>query len=384
MPPETFTEHRWGTLLPVPPDRWAFVPHSLPPQLNLSWDFVGQIAAADRAAAELASITRRLPDPQLLVEPFLKREAVSSSRLAGLHASLSDLCVFETAGAPSTVRGLAADVREVARYVHVLEYGVRRAVASGITLRLLRELHGRLLKGLHNDGRGSAGEFRRAQAWIEPVAGTEESRFAASPPGVLPDVLKALERFLQAPSPLPPLVRAALIHYQFGAIHPFVRANGRLGRMLIALLLGREQVLPHPVLYLSATLECRHAEYERLLLTVSQRGEWDPWIRFFLELVVTTARDALRRADGLLTLRADYRARFTGARSPDSLLKLVDHLFAHPVVTIPGVAKLLDVTPRTARLTIRKLETTGLLEEATGRQRYQMFIGRRILEAMED
>lgn len=383
MATATFTEQSWGTLVPVAPDQWAFVPRSLPPSLDLSWDLVGRIAAADRAAAELAGMTRQLPDPQLLVEPYLKREAVSSSRLAGLQATLSDLCIFETASAPSTVRSLAADVREVARYVHVLEYGVRRAAAAGITLRLLRELHRRLLNGLHTTGRGSAGQFRRAHAKIGPGEDHGAPRLAA-PPGALPDALDALERFLQAPSPLPPLVRAALIHYQFAAIHPFARANGRLGRMLIALLLGRERVLPQPLLYLSTALECQHAEYERLLLTVSQRGEWSPWIRFFLELVVTTATDGVRRADRLLTLRATYRGRLADARSCDLVLRLLDHLFAHPVVTIPGVAKLLDVTPRTARLTIRKLETAGLLEEATGRQRYQMFIGRPILDALED
>lgn len=383
MQPEDFTEDKWGKLVWNPAGGagyWAFVPHPLPPRLELTWDLVGKLSEADRALSELAGRARNLPNPHLLIGPFIRREAVLSSRIEGTQASLSDLFFFEAAGTGPAERPTPSDVREVANYVRALEHGLKRLKELPLSLRLMREVHAELMEGVRGEHL-TPGEFRRSQNWIgSPGCTLLEATYVPPSPAEMMEVLGELEKFLHAQSPLPPLVRLALVHYQFEAIHPFLDGNGRIGRLLMALLLCHEGLLVQPLLYLSAYFEQRRQEYYRLLLEVSQAGRWLPWIEFFLAGVAEQARDALWRTEALLRLWQEYHQRFSTARSSALLLRLVDDLFEYPVLTIPRAARRLGITQRAASLNIQKLVSAGLLEEVTGRTRYRLFAAQAIID----
>ena len=286
-----------GRLVKNPQGGWVFLPNPLPPEIDLGWPLVTALSAADRALAELAGVGGTLPNPHLLIGPFVRREAVLSSRIEGTQASLSDLFFFEAA--PQQHRG-PEDVREVANYVNALEYGLKRIETLPISSRLIRELHGHLMAEVRG-GERAPGELRRVQNWIGPEGcSLDEATYVPPPPQELPGALGALEEFIHGPSDLPPLIRFALVHYQFEAIHPFLDGNGRIGRLLITLGLGSEGLLPHPLLYLSDFFEKNRKEYYRLLLAVTTHGRWEPWIRFFLRGVADQSRDAILRARALL------------------------------------------------------------------------------------
>ena len=363
----------------------AFVPSSLPPPLEPSWALTSRLSSADRALAELAGVGRSLPNPHLLIRPFVRREAVLSSRIEGTRASLSDLFFFEAGGARagSEDRAGASDVREVANYVAALEHGLGRLADLPVSLRLIREMHGVLLEGVRG-AHLTPGEFRRSQNWIGPPGCTlDEAVFVPPPVSRMHEALGELEGFLHAPSGLPPLVRIAMVHYQLEAIHPFLDGNGRIGRLLIALLLRTEGLLDQPLLYLSAFFEENRDEYYRLLLGVSQRGAWEEWISFFLRAVEEQARDGRRRAATLLDLGLGYRRSLEKARASALLLTLVDGLFESPVLTVPQAARRLGVTHRAATLNVRKLVDAGILEVVPGRERNRLFVCRGVLEALE-
>jgi Fic family protein len=376
-----FGEEAPSRLVLTPQGYLAFIPHPLPPPLALSWELVRDLSEADRALSELAGIARTLPNPHLLINPFMRREAVLSSRIEGTQASLSDLFYFEAAGTPGRPN---ADVQEVLNYIVALEYGLERLKELPVSLRLLREMHRHLMKGVRGEHL-TPGEFRRRQNWIgRPRCDLEEADFVPPPPADIIPALDALEKYLHEPSPLPPLVRLALIHYQFEAIHPFLDGNGRIGRLLITLLLCAEGLRPQPLLYLSAYFERHRQEYYRLLLAVSQSGAWVEWITFFLQGVAEQSRDAVRRSDSLLHLMQEYRARLQSARASALLLQLVDRLFMVPAITVTGAAQHLHVTPRAAQLNIDKLLAAGIVREVTGRARNRLFVATGILEVIEE
>ncbi len=359
---------------------WAFVPNPLPPELALSWELAAEISAADRELSELAGIGRTLPNPYLLIRPFMRREAVLSSRIEGTQASLSDLYYFEAAEQPPST---GSDVREVSNYVAALEYGLQRLETLPMSLRLLREIHSRLMEGIAGE-HVTPGEFRRSQNWIGPPGCLlNDATYVPPPPEELLSVLGDLEKFWHAPSPLPFVVRLALIHYQFEAIHPFLDGNGRVGRLLLTLLLCAEKRLPQPLLYLSAFFERHRDEYYRLLLAVSQRGAWLEWISFFLRGVAEQAQDGVQRSESLLRLWREYRSQFQTARSSALLLRMIDGLFDRPYVTITQAARSLDITYRSASLSVMKLVEVGILEELPGRSYGRIFRAPRILAALE-
>ncbi len=369
-----------GRLVKTPQGFWAFVPDPMPPEIELTWPLVSALSDADRALAELAGVGGTLPNPHLLIGPFLRREAVLSSRIEGTQASLSDLFFFEAA--PKQYRE-AYDVREVAAYVEALEYGLKRIATLPLSLRFIRELHEHLMAG----GRGgdrAPGEFRRVQNWIGPEGCTiDRATYIPPPPLEASSALEALEGFIHQPSDLPPLIRLALMHYQFESIHPFLDGNGRIGRLLITLELSSEGLLPQPLLYLSEFFEQNRKEYYRLLLAVTTHGAWDKWIRFFLRGVADQSRDAIVRARKLLGLRQELRDKLQSARASALLLRLVDELFLYPAITMRRAASALQVTPRAAQLNLDKLIEAGVIEEVTGRERNRVYIARQIVEAIE-
>ena len=380
MNPADFTEEKNGRLIKTQRDYCAFLPNPLPPQLTLSWDLVNQLSEADRALSELAGTARTLPNPHLLIGPFIRREAILSSRIEGTQASLSDLLFFEASG---SVDPKAPDAREVSNYVKAMEYGLVRLKKFPLSLRFIREVHEHLM----HDVRGehlTPGEFRRSQNWIGPDRCTlMDATYVPPPVEEMEQALGQFEAYLHAPSTVPLLIRLAAIHYQFEAIHPFLDGNGRIGRLLITLLLCKEGALPEPLLYLSAYFERYRNEYYRLLLAVSQTGKWIDWISFFLRGVAEQSRDALVRSDRLLQLWKNYRGEFQSARSSALQLRLVDQLFAYPAITANQAAKLLQVTHRSAQLNIEKLIRKGILKEATGKQRNRVFIAPQIVKIIE-
>jgi Fic family protein len=353
------------------------------------------LSEADRALGELVGLGRTLPNPHLLIRPFVRREAVLSSRIEGTRASLSDLYAYEAAqpmggrqgavgsDAPPTPGELPADVREVANYVRALEYGLERLAALPLSLRLIREMHGRLLQGVRGETQ-TPGEFRRSQNWIGPPGCTPNEATYVPPPVIeMTEGLDALEKFLHAPSRLPPLLRLGLIHYQFEAIHPFLDGNGRIGRLLITLLLCAWDLLPQPLLYLSAFFEAHRTEYYECLFGVSQTGAWDRWLAFFLRGVTEQAHDSLTRARRLQALRERYRGQLQSRRMAARLLQLVDLLFAQPVLTARQVEAALDVDFPTALRYVNQLVEAGLLREITGKARKRVYRADELLQAIE-
>jgi len=380
MQPSDFTEKAPGRPIKTAQDYWAFVPQPLPPALEIDWDLANTLSEADRSLSELSGVARTLPNPHLLIAPFVRREAVLSSRIEGTQAGFSDLLFFEAA--PSAKPPIE-DVKEVANYVSALEHGLARLKDLPVSLRLIREMHERLMHGVRGDSM-TPGEFRRSQNWIGPPGCTlADAAFVPPPVAEMTQALSDFEKYLHEPLVLPPLVRLALIHYQFEAIHPFLDGNGRIGRLLITLLLCVEGLLPQPLLYLSAFFEHHRQEYYRLLMAVSQSGSWTPWIAYFLRGIAEQSSDAVKRANLLLSLRQRYREKMQSARSSALLLQMVDDLFSTPALDVSGASKRLNVTPRAAQLNVDKLIKSGILKEATGRRRNRIFVAAEIIDIIE-
>ncbi len=381
-----YTEKSPGRRVQItrPDSGWAFIPDSLPPAIDWSSGELWQLLSdADRAIGRLAGVGQMIPNPYLLISPLRRREAILSSRIEGTQAGASELVLFEL-HQPS--HGHAGDVREVHNYIRALDKGLERVQRVPISLNLLRELHQILLDGVRGQ-RTRPGEFRREQNWI----GTEhspitEARYVPPPPSEMMQCLYDLERFINSPPPsLPPLVRIALVHYQFEAIHPFLDGNGRLGRLLISLQLKVEGILPEPLLYLSAYFERHRQAYYDHLLAVSTQGHWDQWLTFFLRGVASEANDATARAGRLIELRTGYQTRFQRARSSALTQRLCDALFVSPAVNTATVCSILGgVTHQTAMSHIRRLVNAGILTEVTGQARNQVWVASEILGIIED
>lgn len=358
----------------------AFVPAPLPPQLQVSWSLTEHLAKAERALGRLAGIGNALPNPHLLIRPFVRREAVLSSRIEGTQASVGDLLLFEAAGQPASD---VSDVREVANYIRALDYGRKRLAELPISLRFLRETHMQLMKDVRGD-QHAPGEFRTLQNWIGPPGCSIANATHVPPPvPAMHQALDAFERYLHTRSDLPLLVRCALIHYQFEAIHAFLDGNGRVGRLLIAFLLESEHVLEQPLLYLSAFFERNRNDYYKLLRDVSRTSAWTDWIVFFVRGVEEQAEDAAQRSNSMLTLWKAYRDRVAVARTSALLAAIVDELFASPATTIARVRDRLGITYPSAKNNVEKLVALGILTPPTSEGRNKIFIADEIIRTVE-
>jgi Fic family protein len=352
----------------------------LPPRIEFDGPLVAALSDADRHLGLLAGAGEWLPNPHLLIRPFLRREAVLSSRIEGTQASVADLVIYEASPTASS----APDVREVANYVSALELALKEDRELPISLRLIRDLHSKLMTGVRG-AHLTPGEFRSSQNWIGPPGCTlNQATFVPPPPDEMHVALDAFERYLHAEDAIPLLMRLAVIHYQFETIHPFLDGNGRVGRLLISLLLHEWKLLPQPLLYLSAFFERNRSEYYDLLLKVSQTGDWSSWIRFFLLGISEQSRDVVDRARRLFALRERYRTQLHTARSSALPMKLVDHLFEHPALTASQAQKLLDVSPRAARLNMARLEELDIIREVTGRARNRIFTAHEVLDLLRE
>jgi Fic family protein len=345
-----------------------FVPLPLPPKLDYDASLATALAEASLRVGELAGLGRQLINPRLLSRPFIRTEAVLSSRIEGTNSTVADLYAFEAdqvilPGLSQTQR--KEDVQEVRNYEDALRAGLERLSTLPMSLRFLRELHERLMTGVRGGDR-SPGEFRRIQNWIGPPGSTLET--ATYVPPAIPQMHAALAEFevyLQQDVERedPPLVRLAFIHYQFEAIHPFLDGNGRVGRLLIVLLLVHWDLLPHPLLYPSAYFERHRSTYYDLLRRVSTEGAWKEWVAFFLRGLRDQATEALTLAKGLQNLQAEWRERAMQQSSSTLLILLADLIFEQPILSIPTVAKRLDVTYRTAKKSVEKMIAAGILKQ---------------------
>jgi Fic family protein len=334
------------------------MPEQLPRELTLTPETIMRLSEADSALGRLAGAGRLLPDPHLLVNAYITREAVSSSRIEGTQASVTE--VFDAAVTGETKRD---DIREVRNYISALEHGVSRLTDGfPISLRLITEMHGILLRNVRGQER-TPGEFRRSQNWISsPDNRPDTARFVPPPVEEMWHALNDWEKYLHDESPrLPLLVRCALLHHQFETIHPFLDGNGRLGRLFIVLYLMDRSRLPAPLLYLSGYFDRRKSDYYDRLQYVRERGEVTEWLLFFLDGVAVQAADAVDRAERLSDLREEYRSRLRGTsgRSPE----VIDLLFANPILTVRYVQDQLGISQPGATNLLRRLTVNGVLRE---------------------
>jgi cell filamentation protein, protein adenylyltransferase len=366
-----------GRYVAGPEGARAFVPAPLPPSIQWTPSLVRALSDADRAVGELAGEGRRLPNPHLLIRPFLQREAVLSSRIEGTQATLGELLAAE---AGASVDRSPADLREVANYVVALEYGVERLATLPLSLRLLREVHGHLMEGVRG-GQATPGEFRRIQNWIGPPGSSPaNATYVPPPPGEMTEALDGLERFLHDTS-LPPLVQAALIHYQFEAIHPFLDGNGRVGRLLIILFLMERKVLPSPLLYLSAFFEATRRDYYALLRGITETGAWEAWIEYFLNGVARQTEDVLSRASRINALLDQWRLAVAGSSTASELVALLGE---NPYWTVSGVSTRLSVAYTTAQRGVQRLVDAAVLTPLTDAKRNRVYCAQAILEILEE
>jgi Fic family protein len=355
-----FIAPEWGhTVRTAPPGPFAaFIPEGLPRELTLTADTVMRLSEADAALGRLAGSGRLLPYPHLLVNAYITREAVSSSRIEGTQASVTE--VFDAAVTGESRRD---DILEVRNYVAALEHGIRRLKEDGfpLSLRLIKEMHKILLTGVRGQER-TPGEFRTSQNWINsPDNRPETATFVPPPVHEMWQALDDWEKYLHQEAPrLPLLVRCALLHYQFETIHPFLDGNGRLGRLFIVLYLTDMERLPAPLLYLSSYFDRRKSDYYDRLQYVRERGQVTEWLQFFLDGVAVQAVDAVERAEQLSDLREDYRSRLRGGGRAHLV---VDLLFSNPILTVRHVMNSLEVSQPGAANLLRKLAAQGIVQE---------------------
>ena len=370
---------RPGVYVRVPEGYSAFVPDPLPPQLVWSDPLLNALSDADRAIGRLAGEGRRLPNPHALMRPFITREAVLSSRIEGTQATLGELLAAE---AGAIVDRSPEDLQEVSNYVAALEYGIQRLNALPLSLRLVREVHAKLLQGVQGES-AQPGRFRRSQNWIgTPGSTLQTATYVAPPPGKMTACLEALEGFLQDRS-LPPLAQIALSHYQFEAIHPFLDGNGRVGRLLVVLFLVERGILPTPLLYLSAFFEATRRDYYDRLLAVTERGEWEAWLLYFLNGVARQSEDAVDRAMRITALVDRWQGRLAGIGTKAPSL-LAERLAANPYLTAKVAAQNLGVAFTTADRAIRRLVDEGILTPIGDGRRGRAYCAKAILSILEE
>jgi Fic family protein len=362
---------RAGRFVAQPSGFNAFVPAALPPDPPVALDdrLLNLLSAADLALGRLDGIVRVVPDPELFVAMYVRREAVLSSQIEGTQSTLEDLLEVELE--PERA-GRLGDVGEIVNYVRAMRHGLERLKTLPLSLRLIREIHAELLR----DGRGTnaaRGEFRRTQNWIGPAGATlATATFVPPPVNDMRAALDDLERFLHREADRALLVDVGLAHAQFETIRPFLDGNGRAGRLLITFLLVHHGVLREPLLYLSHFFKLHRAEYYDRLQAVRVDGDWEGWLRFFLRGVAETAEEATATAERIFGLREHHRTLVmdrTGANG----LKLLSALFRLPVVNVKTVAELLDVTFPTASRVVSAFQELGLLVEVTGQRRSRVY-----------
>ena len=370
-----------GFLVPTIQGAQAFVPNPLPPEMDLARIF-NHYGEAMAGIGALNAKMVQLRNPQLIIRPLQRREALLSSAMEGTYTTSDELALLE-AGAED---GARADTREVLNYASALEHAVTLMNDLPICHRLIRETHSKLLSGLPY-GRGGnkrPGEYKQDQNWIGGQT-PETARFVPAPPKETVTAMDQFEAFINRDDvgDVPPLLEAAMVHYQFETIHPFADGNGRVGRILIPLILLSRGLITTPVFYPSASLEAKKNEYIDRMFNVSTSGEWTEWFQFFLTICKDTCLSSIELIDRLIDLQTQYRDLAISNFRSNNVVVVIDYLFTSPVVSTPMVRDLLGVTHRAARMTIANLEEIGILEKVQGPSMPEYFVARAILKAGE-
>lgn len=377
-PPQTST--RAGAYCQQPTGYRAFVPAVLPPHppLDTSGDLQAMLSRADRALGRLDGSIQTLPNPDLLVFMYVRKEAVLSSQIEGTQSSLQDLLAAEV-----DLFGDAgpADVGEVLNYVQAMNHGLARLADLPVSVRLIREIHAKLMHGVRG-GRLDPGELRRTQNWIGPGGCTlTNATFVPPPQDLVPQCMGDLEHFLHQADELPVLLKIGLAHAQFETVHPFLDGNGRVGRLLITFLLTERGVLHKPVLYLSHFFKQRRSEYYERLQAVRDHGAWEAWLTFFLGGVVQVAEESADTVRKVLAMRERHRASITErlGRAAANGHRVLERLFDRPIVSVNDVVALTGTTYAAANSLVARLVQLGILAEMTGyarnrRFRYQPYV----------
>ena len=364
---------RAGTYVKQPTDYRAFIPAPLPPDppIQMDAELVKLLSDADRALGRLDGVATVLPNPDLFVAMFVRQEAVLSSQIEGTQSTLQDILAFEANAEPPTE---PSDVEEVVNYVAAMNHGLRRLPELPLSLRLIKEIHEKLLRDVRGSER-TPGEFRRSQNWIGPQGCTlANADYVPPPKHEMQQSLDNLEKFLHDHESLPVLIQCGLIHAQFETIHPFLDGNGRVGRLLITFLLCEREVLRRPLLYLSYFLKARKAEYYDRLMAIRNSGDWEGWLKFFLRGVREVSVSAAEVARQIMDMREQHRQLISEKLSSSANAhKLLDHMFEKPTFSINQAKDVMGCAFATASTVVDQLEELGLLREITGQERNRLY-----------
>jgi len=356
-----------------------YKPDKLPPEIDLTRDVIQAYGRAMHSLGRLDGFWTEIEDPQDVFALFVYKEAEQSSQVEGTQVTVSDMYEEDED---------SKDVREARNYATALKKAAEQLSETGrsrenLSISLLKDLHEELMEeGRTDDENPRPGEFRSDYAWIEESTGGLGTQIRFVPPKskIAVSRMEDLEEYMQSGSEYPDLIDIGILHYQIETIHPFVDGNGRVGRLLIILLLMASDILLHPLFYLSSYIRRNRDEYTNLLLSVNEEGEWNEWLEFFLQGIKEQADEAFSRAKLLLHLRQRYREEYEDARP--SVQALLDEIFAEPVFTISRAAEMIDMTYPAARSAIQELEEDGVLRERTGKERYQEFQADEVLDAL--
>ena len=381
MNPEDFKNSTAGQCMRTirEPAYWAYVPHPLPPKIEVDWELANLLSTAGTKLGELSGAGQLLPNPHLLIRPFIRREAVTSSRIENIQSGLDDLFLFEAnESEPSPM----SDVKEIINYVKAMEHGIKRLEDLPISSRLICEIHGILMKGVRSEY-ATPGAMRGSQNWIgSPGCTLMDATYVPPPLLEMKECFSDLEKYINSDAREPALIQCALVHYQFEAIHPFLDGNGRIGRLLITFMLLEKELLSQPLLYLSDFFERHRNAYYELLLNVSRKGDWKAWLTFFLNGVRQQSEDALATIQKLLNLQKQYREVASGQRVPKSVDLLIEHLFAKPIISISELSKTWKMPFPTVQRGVGYLVEKGILGEITGGRRNRLFVANEIFNTI--
>lgn len=365
------------------PEYWSFVPHPLPPESEADAiaSVVGLLSEADQALGELIGLGRLLPNPDLLIRPYLRQEAVASSAIEGTQASFTELVAYEAGG----MFGDQSDVVDVLNYANALSLGLSRVEQDGITPNLIRRIHATLMTGARGEQGSTPGEFRTIQNHIGGGREPMDGDFVPPPPPEMQDCLSAFFAYVAGNrSARPPvLVEAAWVHCVFEGIHPFVDGNGRVGRVLIPLLIASRRRFEHPLLFLSPYFRQRRIEYVDRLFAVNATGDWAGWLRFFLEAVVSRARAAIDLSSNVISLGKDWHGRLDAMRATRAAHRLADLVSQHSAINASIAERQLELTGPTIYKAIDQLVQADILQEFTGGSRNRVWAAEEQLKLME-
>ncbi len=372
-----------GRIIRTLRDYEAFVPNPVPRSLTYKDTKIKRMLGdAERTLGKLGGIGYLVPNPDFLIIPYTGREALASSRIEGTQASLSELFYFEAA---EEKRAITNDLLEVSSYVRALNYGIERLKTLPLSLRLIREVHEKLMSGMRGGSTDKTpGEFRKSQNWIGGH-NLLDATYVPPPVDEMKHALDDWERFIhETDHDLTLIEQLALLHYQFEAIHPFLDGNGRVGRLLITLFLVERNALPYPLLYLSHYFEQNRREYYDRLLGVSQIGDWENWVKFFMEGVIRQSDHAIESARRIVDQREVYRKQIHSSSNSTTTISLVDLIFTNFYITARKASHLLGKTIPTVQTSIDKLMQLGILEEITGKQRNRVYVASELMRLISD